>query len=484
MVRKIKFGGVDWRVDLNGEAIAEMSAILSRGSKIAVACSGGADSVFALYCVADVFSDKLDDLYVLHFNHKARVAADNDEVYVKNLCERLKLNFVRGEPESRLSNISENSFREARMKFLSEKFKELGLAAIVQGHHLGDVLESSLMSLARGAGGEGLSSPRPVSHFQNMTFVRPILDIPKSKIVEFLMSSKIPWREDESNAELDFFRNRIRNVVIPVFAQSSTFDVFAGAARSKKLLREDSDFIAEIFEREFEKQNGDWRMPETLNLGEVLSSSRALARRAILRYVGKNNLKLRSGAVDSLVEKVVSVEKVSVSAGVNGDKKIFIDYNNQHQTLSLRVVDCENEKLDYALPLKLGKNVLPNGSSISVAKVSLTKTRKEAIKSGDNNDNVTAFIELDCVGTLENGALIARSKLAGDAYAPLGLNTPKKVKDIFNAKKTPSMKRNSLPRVCNKKGEILWIPTLPPSNKYKITNSGTAIELTFSEREY
>ncbi len=484
MVRNIKFGGVDWCTDLNDVAVEEMLAIMSRGSKIGVACSGGADSVFALYCVADIFAGNLENLYVLHFNHKARAAADDDESYVKNLCARLKLNFVRGEPIDKLEKISENSFREIRMKFFADKFKELGLAAIIQGHHLGDVLESSLMSIARGAGLDGFVAPRPVSYIRNMTFVRPILDISKSDIVEFLMGAKIPWREDESNASLDFFRNRIRNSVIPIFEESSNFDVFAGAARSKKLLREDSDFIVGFFEKEFEKQNGDWRDITSLKLGEIIASSRALARRAVQRYIAKNGLKLRSGAVDFLLEKIVSGKSVSISAGFDGCYKNFVRYNSKTFELSSFTNCNKNEMLNFSLPLKLGKNVLPNGSSISVAKVSLTKTRKQAIKNGDNNDDVSAYIDLDSVGSLENGALIARSKLAGDAYPPLGLNSPKKVKDIFNAKKTPSMKRNLLPRVCNKKGEILWIPTLSPSNKYKIVNSGVAIELTFTESGY
>ncbi len=478
MLRNVKFGGVDWNIDLNKEACDEIFSILARGSKIGVACSGGTDSVFALYCVADMFAEKLSDIYVLHFNHKVRANAELDEEYVKNLCLQLKLNFVRGEPESSDIVKSENYFRELRLQFFKEQFKQLGLAAIAQGHHCGDVLETSLMRLARGAGCDGFSAPRPVSHLGKITFVRPILGVSKTEIVKKLEASKISWREDESNAGMDFFRNRIRNAVIPILSESSQFDVFKGAVRSRNLFQEDSDFISDFVEREFEKLNGDWRDTSIAKLGDTLSSYSALVRRVVLKFISCNNFELRSGAVDSLVEKIVASQRYKVSVSSSGTLRNFICYEPNSFELSIQCVstqECES----YSVPLKLGKNVLPNGTSISVAKVSLTKTRRESIKNGENDDNISAYIDLDSVGTLENGVLIARSKQAGDAYTPLGLNSPKKVKEIFNAKKVPSAKRNQFPRVCNKKGEILWVPSLPPSNKYKIRNAGSAIELTF-----
>ena len=95
MRRGIKFGGANWLADLEDKAYAEIRSIFVRRSKIGIACSGGADSVYLLYCIADIFSDRLSDVFVLHYNHKVRVDSDEDEQYVAQLCAKLNLNFVK-----------------------------------------------------------------------------------------------------------------------------------------------------------------------------------------------------------------------------------------------------------------------------------------------------------------------------------------------------------------------------------------------------
>ncbi|MBR7105736.1 MAG: tRNA lysidine(34) synthetase TilS [Opitutales bacterium] len=480
MRRKIKFGGADWLAELDESAYSEMYSLHARGSKIGVACSGGADSVYALYCVADIFADRLSDIFVLHYNHKVRTDSDSDERYVAELCAKLGLNFVRGEPDSVPVSPTEDKLRALRLDFFVKEFRKLGLSAIVQGHHCGDVLESMLMRLARGSSGDGLCVPRAISYFKGTVFLRPLLNLKKDAIIASLVASKIIWCEDSTNAGEDYFRNRIRNKVIPILEESTQADIYKSALRSRALLEEDSTALSDIFEREYNKLNELSRDATTSLLSEFLLSCKAFARRSIQRFLSENNIAVRASAVDNLVDKLTSKESFKSSAGQTQEgQKVFVCFDSEKLRLYL---DSPKKVWQYSVPLKVGKNILPDGSAISVAKISLTKTRRESIKNGDNDDATTAYLDLDCIGNLENGVLVARTKQDGDKYAPLGSKSPKKLKEIYNAKKVPQMKRNVFPLVCNKKGEILWSPMLPPSDKYKIRNAGSALELTFSPR--
>ena len=133
---------------------------------------------------------------------------------------------------------------------------------------------------------------------------------------------------------------------------------------------------------------------------------------------------------------------------------------------------------EWEVVLKSGKNRLPDGRVLRVEKISLTQARFESIKNGDNDDSRRAYIDLAATGGLCGGALIARTRRDGDEYPPLGARSPKRLKEIFNAKKVPVWKRAAAVVVCNLKGEILWSPALPPSELYKVGKSRSVIELT------
>ena len=308
MRRKIKFGGADWLAELDESAYSEMYSLHTRGSKIGVACSGGADSVYALYCVADIFVDRLSDIFVLHYNHKVRTDSDSDERYVAELCAKLGLNFVRGEPDSMPVSPTEDKLRALRLDFFVKESRKLGLSAIVQGHHCGDVLESMLMRLARGSSGDGLCVPRAISYFKGTVFLRPLLNLKKDAIIASLVVSKITWCEDSTNAGEDYFRNRIRNKVIPILEESTQVDIYKSALRSRALLEEDSTALSDIFEREYNKLNELSRDATTSLLSEFLLSCKAFARRSIQRFLSENNIAVRASAVDNLVDKLTSKE--------------------------------------------------------------------------------------------------------------------------------------------------------------------------------
>ncbi len=220
--------------------------------RIGIACSGGADSLCALLLTWAVFPRERKKMRVLHFNHESRGAAsDGDEAFVRQVAATLELEFVAGTLSDYCGNerASEEIYRRARLKFLAENVRDGERCVFIQGHQADDVVETMIMRLARGSGAGGLCAPRPFSKMtaEGKTFFlqRPLLRLPKSKITAALRDCGIAWREDASNREDDFFRNRVRHHVVPALksAMPENFDLYTCFLRSRETLQSEAEAL-------------------------------------------------------------------------------------------------------------------------------------------------------------------------------------------------------------------------------------------------
>ncbi|MBE6413045.1 MAG: tRNA lysidine(34) synthetase TilS [Verrucomicrobiaceae bacterium] len=474
----IVINDITFDVDLNLRALNEISAYIEEGACVGVACSGGADSVFALLSLLDIFKGNRDSIKVLHYNHKARISADNDMAFVKDMCEKLGVDAYFGEPENPPEKHSEDEFRKLRISFFEDICKRENIAIVVQGHHSSDASETVLMRLSRGSGLEGLCAPAPISDAFGVKFVRPLLEVSKVEIISILRSAGVMWCEDETNAQNSYFRNRIRNIVLPVIEEVAP-NFYTGVRRTQRLLAEDLHALNSAFEDIF--------VPINLNLGTTarlcaeIVGCRSYLRRAVMRLLAHNNEleNIRSHAVDKFLDDVydsfLSESTISVKTPV-GDK--ILVYTPRSFELGL----YDSKPVDeFCIEAGIGTHILPDGRALRIRKITLGTEKRLAILNGENDDSTRAILDVSCFGDIKKDTLTLRTRREGDAYAPLGRSTPKKLKDILNAKKVPILKRKSILVVCNKNGEILWVPPAAPADKYKITNSSVAIELTLEE---
>lgn len=478
-------------ITFDKEAAELLEKILRSGEKIGIACSGGADSMLLLHSLLQRFPDKKDCFTVMHFNHKVRPNAEIDENFVRKSCEELDVKFISGKPKERIAKISESSLRSARIKFFGEAAKSEGIRAITQGHNADDVAETAIMRLSRGSGTDGMCAPRPVSRRNGIVFIRPLLNLRKSEIKKILSSADLKWREDESNEECEFLRNRVRNMAIPVMEKALKVSFQHGATRSRRLLQEDADFIGKVLGEELLRlnpgsysQSGFSGFPRILKIGKLISENAALLRRAAQLFISLHGLSksARSGATDSFIESIMeSSEKPHyLDAG-----EYAISYNPSDRSLEI----AEKRSLDslskaYSVPLVMGNNILPTGSLLRLREVDLSEEDFARLSKGENDDSSRAYISVSAAsGKSKNTAFYARTRIAGDSYIPLGVSSSRFVKDLFSSKKLPILKRKSNPLVCNYAGEILWSPSLPPSAKYSLLKSGMAIELTFVDKK-
>jgi tRNA(Ile)-lysidine synthase len=166
-----------------------------------LAVSGGVDSMVLLNLL--VKKPELE-LVVAHYNHNIRGDSVKDEELVKQTAQRHGLSFELG--KGRLeANSSEETARNARYGFLEAVRLKHGAAKIITAHHQDDLIETAFINLIRGTGRQGLSAMA-----NNPGVLRPLLGIPKIKIIKYATKHGIEWREDSTNKSIDYLRNNLR----------------------------------------------------------------------------------------------------------------------------------------------------------------------------------------------------------------------------------------------------------------------------------
>lgn len=164
-----------------------------------LAISGGVDSV----CLLHMFKDD-PEILVAHFNHGTRPSNKDDEEFVKNLAEKYHKEFIVGHANLG-SDVSEEKARNARYEFLRKIAKEKN-AQIYTAHHTDDLIESVTINLLRGTGWRGLV-PLDASDI-----MRPLItkNYDKQKLLKYAAENNLTFRQDPTNTEDNYLRNRIR----------------------------------------------------------------------------------------------------------------------------------------------------------------------------------------------------------------------------------------------------------------------------------
>lgn len=166
--------------------------------KYIVAVSGGVDSMVLLDML-----HKLEDheLIVAHFDHGIREDSASDADFVASTARRYGLPFFSSREELG-ERASEALARDRRYAFLNQLAHQQG-AKIVTAHHLDDLVETVAINMTRGTGWRGLA-------VFDADVVRPLVDIPKSALLEYAKKHEIAWREDSTNTDNAYLRNRLR----------------------------------------------------------------------------------------------------------------------------------------------------------------------------------------------------------------------------------------------------------------------------------
>ncbi|MCA9119754.1 MAG: tRNA lysidine(34) synthetase TilS [Planctomycetaceae bacterium] len=256
---------------------------------VVAAISGGADSVALLRCMHSLRDAAQGTLVAAHFNHQLHDNSSSAAQFVEDLCAKLQIPCEVGVPREALTSQSGGSLEEAariaRYGFLVEIAKQVGARYIATAHTADDQAETILHRIVRGTGIRGLGGI-PVSRVvaPNITLKRPLLDVQRAEIIEYLAELRQPFHQDPTNSDELFTRNRIRHGLLPMLRQHYNSQVDESLRRLGSLAAEMSDFIESIASEQFSRCVSLSEHKIAINL-EVATSIPPLVLRTIFRQI-------------------------------------------------------------------------------------------------------------------------------------------------------------------------------------------------------
>ena len=225
---------------------------IETGDKVIVAVSGGPDSICLLNILKNLEQQLKIEIFVAHINHGLRENAKQDEQYVKEYCEKNKIEyFVKHANVKEFSKLKKIGTEEAgriiRYEFFEEVRNKIKGNKIAVAHNLNDNAETILMNILRGTGTEGLKGIEPTRE----NLIRPLIETTREEIENYCKKHNLNPRQDETNLENIYTRNKIRNQLIPYLQKEFNPNILEGLNRLSLIAKEESKYLKEIAEQEY-----------------------------------------------------------------------------------------------------------------------------------------------------------------------------------------------------------------------------------------
>lgn len=457
-----------------------------RGAALLLAVSGGADSVALLRFFARRARDFDCALHVAHIDHNLRPASRADHDFVAALCDDLGVPFhaTALDPSARPARASTEMWaRDARYAFFAETAARVGASFVLTAHHRDDLVETVFQRLARGTGPRGLAGiPFRRSLPGGRSVVRPFLSRTRDDIRAYLALLGASWREDESNAEPSFDRNRYRLRYLPALRRGDPdldARVFALALRMQGLLPaldrlEETDALlgfdaegapclpAAAVEARIAEGDAESLRFWLRRLAAAAGHNPALVTPEVLREFPRQG-KLR-GELQVPLSKALAFTR--------RNRGIYCE------ALALEPRKRRAQEEKKGCPAEEQRVILVSGAachswswgdrSYRLSARSYPKPRRVAFPRPMEG---RAIFDADLISC----TLLVRTRRDGDRFSPHGVNSKsRKLKAFFNEEKIPQAIRDELPIVLSD-GTPAWIPGHGTSEFFKVSGDTTRI---------
>jgi len=424
------------------------------GQKVGIAVSGGADSVCLLYALRELASHWDLHLRVLHLNHGLRgKESDADGEFVRDLASEFGYPFVlRDANLSRVTGNLEEVARDARLAFFRDEIASGLVDRVATGHTRSDQAETVLFRFLRGAGTAGLAGIRPLTR---TGIVRPLIAIGREDVEKFLKERGISWREDATNGDLGFARNRIRHDLLPDLARNWNPSIIPALAQTADwALAEEVYWEAEIDRLaglNLKEKNG-FVLLETGCLKDLpLAVARRLVRRA-----------MELGKGDSLGIEFVHVNAVlSLTATNEGHGRLQtpgLDIIRSFDWLRFAKLSPGSAgRGGYEFPVPIPGFLAIPGQEFAISLEVIENPKlPDLCDCVYNKGMVSVDTDRLC------GSLTLRNWRPGDQYQPCGGSGELKIKTLFQDYRIPLWERRHWP-VLRDQRSIVWVRRFGPS---------------------
>lgn len=439
-------------------AAAREHKLWTPGDTIAVAVSGGPDSVALLHVLDRIGRMHTElNLVCFHANHGFRPESAGEAELVRGIAEELGIPFEMAELDipsymKESGKGSQEAARERRYAFLLETAGRYGAQAVALAHHADDQAETVLMRLMRGSGLTGLAGMRWKREERGISLIRPLLGTDKQTLLQLCGEQDYRYAVDASNGQTKYRRNAVRLEALPLLERMQP-----GVSRSlwqfAEMAADEDDYMqaeaSRLFAETVTPENGRY----ILKRGDLAAVPSALQRRLIKLIL--NYLSAEASSAD--YPKVEAIRKGILkdgSASWQVDLGAGLTCMRQYDTVIFSPKPPEAAaSYTYLLSECPSRVHVKETGAVVTLSVLERKDFEERFGSGLPH-GLTAWFDGDELAM----PLTVRSRLPGDTIKVMGLNGSKKVKDIFIDEKIPLAERSRIPLVCDGLGNIVWIP--------------------------
>jgi tRNA(Ile)-lysidine synthase len=439
-------------------------SMIKKGDKVLLCVSGGPDSVAMLYVFLFLAKEMQLRLFIAHLNHSLRgVESDKDQRYVEKIAGFLNIPVICEKKDtfklSRDEKISlEAAARKLRYDFFMNTADKLGIKIIATAHTKDDQAETVLMRLIRGTGPRGLCGIPIISYIRGVKIIRPLIDVSRQEVLKYLAYKKLRPRADKSNADIRFFRNRVRLKFIPFIEKEYNPDIKKTFSNLAELMQGDYEYLEYHHNKAFKKLAGIRRNNTVIfKLSDIrkehLSVRRGLIRKAIEFLCDSlDNIEYRHWKeIESLIYKRPANTKVNLP------NQVVIEKGERSIRFSIYKTSIPEKA---CRPVRIFK--IP--SSMYFGKYRFSIKMAKAIHDFSKKPKHTEYIDIK----ESDFPLVLRTFKKGDRIKPLGMSGCKKVSDIFIDDKIPLRRRKCIPILVSSQGEVLCIFGVRVSETCKI----------------
>jgi tRNA(Ile)-lysidine synthase len=431
------------------------NSLIHEKERILVAYSGGPDSTCLLMILRKLFPQTA----AVYVNHHLRGAESREEEkFVREFCRRKRIPlFVEEIQWSQIPSNLEDAARKRRYRHLAKVAKEQNFQKIALAHHKDDVVENFLLRLIRGSGPRGLGRMK----VQRDIYIRPILNVERKEILDYLNKNSIPYFSDSSNQDSKFARNRIRNELIPYIQKNFNPSFPEMLQQTSQWLEEQTEVLNELlqpFAKLLRAEKNAWNLSRQPFLKLNTSLQKAVLMNLLARM--DTRLILTARSLQALLNAIRNQKGMELP----GLLKM------QCNTKTCKFVKKEERTgiVEVDVPA-VGQYQFNLGNS----KLTFTRTGKMPAVRGKTDgsspvqrNRFIAFLDAEKASF----PLYIRNWKSGDSFRPLGLKGTQKLSDYFINKKIPRNSRKSIPLVF-KDDDLVWVAGYQIHHDYRITET-------------
>lgn len=404
-----------------------------------IACSGGLDSTV----LVELCQQAKLNFSIAHCNFRLRGAAsDGDESFVREYAEKIKkevfvthfatLGYVNQHKVS-----VQMAARELRYAWFEQLLKDNKSFYLLTAHHANDNLETFIINLSRGTGIDGLTGiPEKINYIR-----RPLLPFTRQELESFAQTENMNWREDASNADTKYLRNKIRLEIIPKL--NELHPTFSENFRNTLDYLQQTEAIASAYIKKLKEElfvaEGDRFEIEISKLKELRPLSTYL--HGLFGAFGFKEMDNLEALLDGLTGKqLASSTHVLVK-----NRDVLILSTKEESKLDAQEYVITEEEVPLNLPLNLKFTVV--------------------YERFDNTDNVI-FVQKNAL----KYPLTVRKWKTGDYFFPIGLNRKKKLSKFFKDEKVDVLSKEETWLLCSE-GQIVWVIGMRADHRFRVTDT-------------